>query len=285
MQTPEIFSNPLILNVKLRSAPFDDAGRDAQPSDPERRVVHPAVCPHVQGRRGLWSSPWSALRARASICPMNCNAVRRAAVSTASKSRPASGPAPVRRSTSAAISAVSMAAKFFSTLPRLAVLIDLRIAQLAVDLDHVPDQRPESMIFGNLPAHPFEGGPGNGSGAGLAIDLAGQRPVRPVSLCTLVRTVAVRLAALDVSGGQAALPEVSDRRQCPAQGIASCLKRAIVCRAEHGSLPVYQPYPLQDKLNNPALSGKSHFSDVYPPMGVASGQCCSWECPAILLTL
>ena len=131
---------------------------------------------------------------------MNCNAVRRAAVSTASKSRPASGPAPVRRSTSAAISAVSMAAKFFSTLPRLAVLIDLRIAQLAVDLDHVPDQRPESMIFGNLPAHPFEGGPGNGSGAGLAIDLAGQRPVRPVSLCTLVRTVAVRLAALDVSG-------------------------------------------------------------------------------------
>ena len=76
--------------------------------------------------------------------------------------------------------------------------------------------------------------------AGVALRV-GHRPA-------YLRTVAVRFAALDVSGGQAALPEVSDRRQCPARGIASCLKRAIVCRAEHGSLPVYQPYPLKDKL-------------------------------------
>ena len=92
----------------------------------------------------------------------------------------------------------------------LAVRIQARLADLVADIDQFGDQAAQVLACGDLVASGCELGVGDGPGAGLAVDAAGEDPARAVAGVVGVGAAAVGLAALAEGGHERAGAQVAE---------------------------------------------------------------------------
>ena len=88
--------------------------------------------------------------------------------------------------------------------------IQARLADLVADIDQFGDPAAQVLACGDLVASGCELGVGDGPGAGLAVDAAGEDPARAVAGVVGVGAAAVGLAALAEGGHERAGAQVAE---------------------------------------------------------------------------